>query len=397
MSVLILDPFHGIAGDMLLGALVSLGLEREWLIELPAELGLDDAKVRICDTERQGISCVKVDFDAPPQPHGRYLAEILEIVEKSSAPPNVRRDAAMAFTALAGSEARIHGVPVERVHLHEVGAVDAILDIVGGIWGIAQLGVSAVYNTAVAVGDGYVVAAHGLLPVPAPATLDLLTGLEVRSGPADSGELTTPTGAVLLKILSNGPPPARYVPRRVGYGAGTRDTPGSPNVLRAILADGAALGATAEQLVLLSADIDDMTPEHVGHALDAIRDLGALDVVAHPVQMKSGRPGWRVEALTDTPGQKTVEEGMFQELSTIGIKRIAIDRVALHRETSSLTIKGHEIRIKEVTLPTGVKRAKPEFADVQRLARLLGVPFSRANEMVADAIAIARRDRRALE
>lgn len=397
MSDLILDPFHGIAGDMLLGALVSLGLEREWLSELPAELGLDDAKVRIRDTERQGISCVKVDFDAPPQPHGRHLAEILEIVEKSSAPPDVRRDAAMAFTALAGSEARIHGVSVEHVHLHEVGAVDAILDIVGGIWGIAQLGVSTVYNTAVALGDGYVPAAHGLLPVPAPATLDLLTGLEVRSGPRDSGELTTPTGAVLLKTLSSGKPPARYVPRRVGYGAGTRDIPGSPNALRAVLADAAEPGATVEELIVLSADIDDMTPEHVGHALDAIRELGALDVVAHPLQMKAGRPGWRVEALADMTARKTIEEGMFQELSTIGIKRIAIERVALHREMASLTVEGHEIRIKEVTLPTGAKRAKPEFADVQRLARSLGVPFARANQAVVDAIVIARRERRTLE
>lgn len=382
MADLILDPFSGIAGDMLLGALVSIGLEPEWLTALPTRLGLENVNVRVSNTERQGIACIKVDFDVPPQPHGRHLPQILEILERSAAPSGVRRTAREAFSALAGAEAAIHGVPIERVHLHEVGAVDAIMDIAGGIWGIAQLEIGAVYNTTVALGDGSVEAAHGVLPVPAPATLALLAGFEVKSGPAESGELTTPTGAVLLKVLSKGAPPSRYIPRRVGYGGGARNTARRPNVLRAILVDGVDHGPTVEELVLLSADIDDMTPEHIGNAVELVRDAGALDVVVHTLLMKAGRPGWRVDALVTRDTQGAVERVMFEELSTIGIKRFAVDRIALERQASMITVQGQDVRIKVVTLPSGEKRAKPEFADVQRLARKLGVPLSRANELI---------------
>lgn len=283
---------------------------------------------------------------------------------------------------MAAAEAAIHGMPIERVHLHEVGAVDAILDIVGGIWGIAHLGIGAVYNTTVALGDGSVEAAHGVLPVPAPATLALLAGFEVKSGPAESGELTTPTGAVLLKVLSKGPPPVRYVPRRVGYGAGARNIALRPNVLRAILVDDLSQGSTVEELVLLSTDIDDMTPEHIGNALEHVRVTGALDVVVHTLLMKAERPGWRVDVLVTRVMQGAVEKVMFEELSTIGIKRFAVDRIALERHTSVITVQGQDVRMKVVTLPSGEKRAKPEFADVQRLARELGVPVSRANELI---------------
>ena len=202
MPIAILDPFSGIAGDMTLGALLDVGLPADWLRSLPDALGLADIGVRIEDVRRGDIACKKVDFDIPPQPHGRHITQIRKLVEESAAPGGVKRRANAAFTAIAEAEGEIHGVSPERVHLHEVGAVDAILDIVGSIWGLEQLGVGAVFCGTVALGDGFVTAAHGVLPVPAPATLKLLEGHPVRPGPDGAGELVTPTGAALVRVLS---------------------------------------------------------------------------------------------------------------------------------------------------------------------------------------------------
>jgi hypothetical protein len=205
--IAILDAFSGIAGDMTLGALLDLGLDPDWLRALPATLGLEGVNVRIERVKRGEIASWKVDFDIPPQPHGRHLKHLKAIVDASPAPAHVKAKASAAFEAVATIEAEIHGTTVEKVHLHEVGAVDAILDIVGSIWGFDLLGVSAVYCGTIALGDGFVDAAHGRLAVPAPATLRLLEGQVVRSGPESSGELTTPTGAALVKVLSLGAAP----------------------------------------------------------------------------------------------------------------------------------------------------------------------------------------------
>jgi pyridinium-3,5-bisthiocarboxylic acid mononucleotide nickel chelatase len=237
MTLAILDPFSGISGDMTLGALVDVGLDPAWLQALPAKLGLAGVEVFIRDVNKTGIAAKKIDFEIPPQPHGRHLREIRRIVAESEAPESVKARADAAFLAIASAEGAIHGVSPEKVHLHEVGAVDAILDVVGSVWGFELLGVTSVHSGPITVGDGTVEAAHGTLPVPAPATLKLLEGFEVRPGPAGAGELVTPTGAALLAVLSQGPPPAAYVPRRSGFGAGTKDLPGRANVLRLTLAD----------------------------------------------------------------------------------------------------------------------------------------------------------------
>jgi len=195
MKIAVLDPASGIAGDMFIGALVDVGLDRGWLEKLPSVLGLEGVAVRIGDVQRSAVRCVKVDFDIPPQPHGRAVSEIHRLIDAVRVPEKVARLAHAAFEGIATIESEIHGVSPDDLHLHEVGAVDAILDIIGSIWGVEQLGIERVYNTRVALGDGTVKTAHGLLPVPAPATIRLLEGFSVRHGPAGSGELTTPTGA----------------------------------------------------------------------------------------------------------------------------------------------------------------------------------------------------------
>ncbi len=374
MHSAILDPFSGIAGDMMLGALIDVGLDADWLRALPARLALDQVTVRIERVKRGDISCAKVDFDIPPQPHGRHIRDIRNLVDAAGVPEGVRERSNRAFTAIAESEGEIHGVPAERVHLHEVGAVDAILDIVGSIWGLEQLGVERVYCGPIALGDGTVRAAHGILPVPAPATLKLLEGHPVRPGPEGAGELVTPTGAALVRVLSAGPPPAQYVPVRSGFGAGTKDFKGRANALRIVIAevDSDRGAVRTEEVVQLTADIDDMEPEALAAAADSLRTAGAMDVVTVPIVMKKGRLGSRLEVLVKPSDSRRMEDLVLQITTTIGVRRARIQRSVLAREVLTVGVPGEEIRVKLVGLPTGGVRAKPEFADVAKVALASG-------------------------
>jgi uncharacterized protein (TIGR00299 family) protein len=374
MRLAILDPFSGIAGDMTLGALVGVGLDAGWLRALPARLGLPDVHVDVREVIRGELVCWKVEFEIPPQPHGRHITQIREMVAGTDAPAEVKRKADEAFWAIASAEGEIHGMPAEKVHLHEVGAVDAILDVVGSIWGLAELGVEEVRCGALRTGDGTVHAAHGLLPVPAPATLKLLEGHAIRPGPDGAGELVTPTGAALVRVLSAGPPPAEYVPLASGYGAGTKDFPGRANALRIIIADHAPAQAAGdrEQLALLACDVDDMSPEYLAAFTDRARAEGALDVVLLGTTMKKGRHGTRIEILVRPEDAARFERLLLQETSSIGVRRSNVDRVALARRERTVTVLGHDVRIKEVTLPDGDSRAKPELDDVQAVALATG-------------------------
>src|SRR5436309_6990294 len=264
MRIAILDPAAGISGDMTVAALLSLGLPVEWLEELPGRLGVGEVRVTVRDVRRAGIICKQVEFAIPPQPHGRHVGELLRLVELAPVSDWVRERALRAFRLLGEAEGRVHGVAAEKVHLHEVGAVDAVLDIVGAIEGFERLGVEAVHHLPVAVGQGWVEAAHGRLPVPAPATAILLEGFEIAGqggggGPVE-GEATTPTGAALLRVLSAGPPPDRWRMVGSGWGAGQRDPKHYPNALRIHVGEAAS---EAGRVVLLATDVDDMSPEDV--------------------------------------------------------------------------------------------------------------------------------------
>jgi hypothetical protein len=399
MTIGILDPFSGIAGDMTLGALIDCGLDPAWLHGLPGRLGLEGVGVHIRDVVRGELACKKVDFDIPPQPHGRHLSEIRSIVARSDAPPDVRARADAAFLAIAAVEGAIHGVRPESVHLHEVGAVDAILDVLGSIWGFAILGVDTVYCGPIALGDGTIESAHGTLPVPAPATLKLLEGLVVQPGPAGSGELVTPTGAALVRVLSAGPPPAGYVVRRSGFGAGTKAFRGRANALRLILADPVGSGradgvphdpATHETVISLAADIDDMPPEYVAAAADTLRQSGALDVVLLPATMKKGRLGTRIEVLARPADAGRLEQLLLTATTTIGVRRQVLERRVLPRRQRVVMVLGHRVAVKETTLPNGETRAKPEFDEVLRVAQATGRPASDIFALTAEA-AQARR------
>jgi uncharacterized protein (TIGR00299 family) protein len=391
MRTAILDPFSGISGDMTLGALIGVGLDPDWLRALPARIGLPEVGVEIREVLRGEIVCWKVDFDIPPQPHGRHIAQIRELVDGSGAPAAVRERADRVFWSIAEAEGEIHGLPPSEVHLHEVGAVDAILDVVGGIWGFAELEVEDVRCGVIRTGDGTVRAAHGVLPVPAPATLKLLEGHRVSPGPDGAGELVTPTGAALVRELSTGAPPAEFVPRASGFGAGTKDFPGRANALRIVLADvdhDAGSATRRETIALVSADLDDMTPEYLAAVAERARVDGALDALLAPVVMKKGRQGTRIEILCRPADAERFEMLLLRETSTIGVRRTEASRSVLQREERTADVLGHPIRVKVVTLPTGERRAKPEFDDVNRCALATG---RTASDIYQLALAAERR------
>ena len=387
--IAILDPMSGIAGDMCLGALLDVGLPESFVRDLPTTLGIADIGVSITTVMRGQIASKKVDFTIPPQPHGRHLKHLKAIVEATPAPDAVKAKAIQAFTLINECEAAIHGTTVERVHLHEVGSVDAILDIVGTIWGLQQLGGERTYCGTIPLGDGFVDTQHGRMAVPTAATLRLLEGVPVRPGPEGSGELVTPTGAALVRVLSEGPPPSEFVPMRSGFGAGTKDFPDRANALRIWIAeaDAAALGGTrpGERLTVLAADLDDITGEQLGAVAEQLRDAGALDVTLLPTFMKKGRPGTRIEVLCRPSDADAFEAHLLRESTTIGVRRHDVRRTALPRAQREVEVQGHAIGVKVVTLPDGSTRVKPEFDDVRRAATALGKPLREVSEAAVEA------------
>jgi pyridinium-3,5-bisthiocarboxylic acid mononucleotide nickel chelatase len=371
MKALIFDPFAGISGDMTLGALLDLGLEEAWLRDFVAGLGLGDIKVVIERANRRGISCGRVYFDLPHEHGHRHLRHIYEILDRAPLSENVRTRSRAAFHRLAVAEAAVHGTTIEKVHFHEVGALDAILDIACTMAGVEQLGFEQFYTRPICVGSGWVEMEHGRFPLPAPATLRLLEGLPVRDSGLE-GECTTPTGAAIVATLTEGAaPPARIRVLKSGFGAGTRDPADRPNCLRLIACE--VEEAPLEQLFIVQTDIDDLSPELVPAAQEALLSAGALDATVQNIGMKKGRPALRLEALTPQGSLQRVLEALFQSTTTIGARYWPVERPSLARREEVVEWRGQRFRVKKVTLPGGGERSKPEHEDVTRAAEALGL------------------------
>ncbi|HEX6408917.1 MAG TPA: nickel pincer cofactor biosynthesis protein LarC [Gemmatimonadales bacterium] len=406
----ILDPAAGISGDMVLGALIAAGASPDWLRRVPARLGFPEVRIDIEQVDRCGVTATKVDVLLPgdrredpseviedhPHHHGhdhgnnhdehdaqhdhqhRRIGDLIGLVRGAQLSPWVMERAIQAFTLLGQAEGRVHGLPADEVPLHEVGAVDAVIDIVAGVEGFEQLGITRVYHRPVALGSGWVRAAHGVIPVPAPATAILLEGLEVTPVGPVVGEATTPTGAVLLRVLSSGAPPSRWRPLDAGaWGAGGRNPSAYPNALRLITATGAS---EAGEVVLLSTDMDDLSPEYLEPMREALFNAGALDVQVWATQMKKGRTGFRVE-VTAPPEADRVTAALFRHSTTSGIRRQIAERVTLaRREVQVTSADGTAVRVKVLEGPDG-PRVKPEYDDVAAVARRTGQP---AHEVARD-------------
>jgi uncharacterized protein (TIGR00299 family) protein len=296
---------------------------------------------------------------------------LLRTVERAPLSPWVKDRALRAFRLLAEAEGRIHGVPPDDVALHEVAAADALVDIVGAIEGFERLGIERIYTRPVALGEGWVHAAHGVLPVPAPVTALLLEGVAIRANGPVTGEATTPTGAVLLRVLAQGAPPDRWRATGSGWGAGGRDPHDYPNALRLLLA---VPVAEAGEVTVLATDLDDMSPEYLEPLREALTQAGALDVQTWPTQMKKGRVGVRIEVLAAPSDADSVASALFRHSTTAGIRRWTVERSTLARR--ELTIEagsGLSVRVKVLDAPDGV-RVKAEYEDVAAVARQTGRP-----------------------
>src|SRR5947207_2162405 len=388
MRIAILDPAAGISGDMTLGALLSLGVPSAWLEGLTGRVGRAGGGVAVRDVVRCGVGCKQVEFTIPEQPHGRHLGELVRLVERAPVSQWVRERAVQAFRLVGEAEGRVHGVAPEKVHLHEVGAVDAVLDIVGAIEGFEQLGVEAVYTWPVAVGRGWVDAAHGKLPVPAPATAILLEGLGLAAGGPVEGEATTPTGAALVRVLAAGAPPERWRLVKSGWGAGQRNPGHYPNALRVLIAEQAA---EVGWVTLVATDLDDMSPEYVEPLRQALVAAGALDVQTWPVQMKKGRSGFRVEVVATEELGDAVTAALVRHRTTAGVRRWVAERATLARSQVTVELAPQvSVRVKVLEQPDadGV-RVKPEYEDVLAAARALGRP-------PLEVARVAQRDAEAL-
>lgn len=374
MKLAFIDAFSGISGDMTLAALVDLGFDASELSLLPEALGLPGVTIEVSEVRRGPFRAKRVEVRTPAKQPNRHLRHVREILLGGGLPQPVAERALEVFTRLAEAEARVHGEPVEQVHFHEVGAADAIVDIAGACLGFHRLGVEVIYASPIVVGSGTVEAAHGTLPVPAPATALLLEGVPVDLTPL-AGERTTPTGAALVVTLARAfeaPPPFRLIGQ--GVGAGGRDPKDRPNVLRILLGETAFGFETAGRrtIAVVETTLDDASPQTVAHVTQRLLDLGARDAFVTPVLMKKGRPGVTVTALCDPALVEDVAALLFRETPTIGLRVRHEIRHELAREEAMVRLPEGEVRLKVVTLPDGSRRARPEYEDLAALARASG-------------------------
>ncbi len=366
MTTLYIDCIGGVAGDMLLGALIDAGAT----VELP-DLRIDGLGIELGKADRHGIHATTVTVrGAAGQPH-RDWASIREQIGAAGLAPRPLARAQEAFKRLAHAEGRIHGVDPERVHFHEVGAVDAIGEVVGVALALESLGIDRVVCSPLPVGRGFVNAAHGTLPLPAPATLALLEGAPLHGVDIDS-ELVTPTGAALVAALADGYGPLpKMTLEGTGYGAGSRDLQALPNLVRVIVGREAVAASTVS---LIEANLDDLLPELAPDAAAACFAAGALDVWTTPAQMKRGRPGFVLSALARPESERAVAEAMLRETSTLGVRIAHLDRIELERESWTVEVGGEPVRVKVGRLDGHVVNLAPEHADCERAARISGEP-----------------------
>lgn len=369
------DCFSGISGDMTLGALIDLGLEVSGLEQVIQRLDLGEVQLNAWRITREHLSGMRLEISAPqPQPHRTYQ-DIQALITRASLTPRVQDLSLKMFRLLGKVEARIHGQPLEEVHFHELGAIDTLVDVVGVAFGVEKLGITKVFCSPLPLGWGMITAAHGRLPNPAPATLELLKGLSIY-GTDLPGELVTPTGAVILQALearSEPCPPLKL--EKAGYGAGTRDLPGHPNLLRVYL--GQPLAATPglrEKVLVLETHIDDMNPELYEPLMAGLFAAGALDVALAPLQMKKNRPGVRLTVIAPLAAREGLLERLFLDSTTLGVRVQEVERVAARRRQETINTPYGPLQVKVMEYG-GHRRVLPEYEACRALAEKHGLPL----------------------
>jgi len=382
------DCFSGISGDMTLGALIDLGVPVEKLEHDLALLLTEPFSLQVTPVERHGIRALHCEVAAEDRSPSRHYADIQKLIGDSGLPESVKKTALAIFHKIAVAEAGIHGQAVDAVHFHEVGALDSIVDIVGSVLGLAHLGVTRVMASSLPQGRGFVDCRHGRLPLPAPATVSLLQGIPVH-GVDVEGELVTPTGAAIMATLGErfGALPAMKI-TAVGYGAGQRDYPDHPNLLRVMIGNPLTPGCEQDGYLVdtvhvIETTIDDMNPEIFGYLMEELFANGALDVYWIPVYMKKNRPGTLVQVLGHASHIDALRDVLFKETTTIGLRVSKARRWMLPRETLSLSLSVGRVALKRIGMPDGEIRWVPEYESCRRVAREQNISIRRAYERIA--------------
>ena len=413
------QPFSGASGDMALGAMVDAGLSVKELEEGLRSLDVDGWQLEASKVVRGAFASTRLKVilkssqdhqdhqdhhhhehahhhhsAADPEHHShdtgnsesRNLQKILDLIGKSGLPKDVKESSSRVFRRLGEAEAKMHGIPVDRVHFHEVGAVDSIVDIVGTCLGLHLLGVDEVHSSPIVVGTGFVRAAHGKIPLPAPATLELLRGFPVEQIDSQA-ELTTPTGAALLTTLSRNfgtIPPMQVL--ATGYGAGD-DRPGPvPNMLRLVLGEAKGEVLKGDRVVVLETNIDDMSPEWTGNLMERLFEAGALDVTATAVLMKKSRPAQEIKVVAPLSGEAKVLQTLFRESTTFGLRRTETNRVILEREMRTVETPWGPVKVKVGRLGTEVITTSPEYEDLRTVSAKAGLPLKAVHQRVLELL-----------
>lgn len=377
---------------MILGAMIGAGVDPNYLREQLSLLPVSGFNIEVQTVNRSGLSATYANVETPHEHKHRHLSEIRQIIEGSRLSHAVKDRAVQIFTRLAEAEARVHNEPLEHVHFHEVGALDAIVDVVGAAICFDQLKIERFVCSPLHVGSGMVQMAHGRFPIPPPAVTELLKGVPFYSSDV-KGELLTPTGAAIITAVCNeyGPIP-QMTTESTGYGAGTREYPDFPNVLRVLLGETEAVAAIDERLWMIETNLDDSSPQIIGHVMDRLLELGALDCFFTPVQMKKNRPGVLLSVLCGRDKKEAVMQLLFTETTTIGVRGYEVNRRALRRSVVQVETQYGPIGVKVAHLDGRVVNEMPEFEECRAAAAKANVPLKVVEEAARVALANKRND-----
>ena len=398
MKILYYDCFAGISGDMNLGAMLDLGVDQKYLLKELGNLPVDSYKIKVYKDKRGGITGTKVDVIVPPQKkisfhhaHQRNtFRDISRMIKESRLSANVKKISLNIFTSLARAEGKIHGQKIDDVHFHEVGAIDSIVDIVGAAICLDYLEVDKVISSPIQVGAGIINCSHGKLPVPAPATAEILQGIPIKTGLVPF-EATTPTGAAIIAATTTYfTEKIDFTPQKIGYGLGSKDSP-IPNVLRLFIGEMSADAAKSDELetgeaVIIECNIDDMNPELYDALMERLFAAGAHDVFFTPIMMKKSRPAVIVSVLCDVGQQKAMEDVLWLNSSTFGLRSYKVAKSMLRRETVKVKTRYGEVTIKRGYLNGRMIKSKPEYDDCRRLAKENGIPIQDIYESICRTV-----------
>ncbi|MBU0519468.1 nickel pincer cofactor biosynthesis protein LarC [bacterium] len=384
MKSIYLDCYSGVSGDMLLAALLDAGLDHQVWKDALKGMAVAGYDINISKIRKHAFTVLKLDVTVTEEQPHRHLKDIYQIIDNSALSDQVKENARRTFNLLAQAEAQVHDSTPEKIHFHEVGAVDAIVDIVGTCIALEMLDVQKIYATPVGVGKGLSKSAHGPMPLPPPATLQILENCPLHFHDVET-ELATPTGSAILKALASfTPPPVEHRLLKVGYGAGTKDIPSLPNFVRALLLEEHQEFET-DSALLLETNIDDMNPEIYPVVISRLLQAGAMDVYLNPVLMKKGRPGIVLSALCSLELKQTIVAAIYRETSTLGIRISQVERLKLPRRAVDIETPLGRIRGKQTTFQ-GKTRISPEFEDCRRIADEKDLPLQDVYSVFYQAI-----------